>query len=57
MDMGMVQGIMGMKQAETMLQVGVSVQKKAMDLAELQGQMVQEMMASMGIGQNLDIRA
>ncbi len=57
MDMGMVQSITGMKQAETMTKVGVAVQKKAMDLAEMQGQMVQEMMASMGIGGNLDIQA
>jgi len=27
-----------------------------MDVAKLQGQMLQEMMASMGIGQNLDVR-
>ena len=57
MDMGMVQSVTGMKQAETMNKVGVAVQKKAMDLAEMQGQMVQEMMASMGIGGNLDIQA
>ncbi|SMG20728.1 Putative motility protein [Dethiosulfovibrio salsuginis] len=57
MDMGMVQSITGMKQAETMTKVGVAVQKKTMDLAEMQGQMVQEMMASMGIGGNLDIQA
>ena len=57
MDMGMVQSINGMKQAETMTKVGVAVQKKTMDLAEMQGQMVQEMMASMGIGGNLDIQA
>ncbi len=57
MDMGMVQSITGMKQAETATKVGVAVQKKTMDLAEMQGQMVQEMMASMGIGRNLDIQA
>ncbi|MDD4835800.1 MAG: putative motility protein [Dethiosulfovibrio sp.] len=57
MDMGMVQSVSGMKQAETATKVGFAVQKKAMDLAEMQGQMVQEMMASMGIGRNLDIQA
>ncbi|EFC90140.1 MULTISPECIES: putative motility protein [Dethiosulfovibrio] len=57
MDMGMVQSVSGMKQAETAVKVGFAVQKKAMDLAETQGQMLQEMMASMGLGGNLDIQA
>jgi hypothetical protein len=57
MDMGMVQSVSGMKQAETAVKVGFAVQKKAMDIAETQGQMLQEMMASMGLGGNLDIQA
>jgi hypothetical protein len=56
MDMGMVNNVMSTSQANTMAQVGTSVQKKAMDMMELQGQMLHEMMASMGIGQNLDIQ-
>ncbi len=57
MDMGMVGGISAMKHAETMTKVGLAVQKKTMDLMEMQGQMLQEMMASMGVGQNLDVQA
>lgn len=57
MDMSLVQGIMGMSQAETATKVGMAVQKKSMDLAEMQGQAVVDMMASMGIGQNLNIEA
>jgi hypothetical protein len=56
MDMGMVQNVMATSQANTMAQVGISVQKKAMDMMELQGRMLHEMMASMGIGRNLDIQ-
>lgn len=56
MDMGMVNNVMATNQSNTMAQVGISVQKKAMDMMELQGQMLHEMMASMGIGQNLDIQ-
>lgn len=56
MDMGMVRNVMATNQSNTMAQIGVSVQKKAMDMMELQGQMLQEMMASMGIGQNLDVQ-
>lgn len=57
MDMAMVGNAAAMRQSETMMQLGLLFQKKVMDLAELQGQMVQEMMASMGVGGNLDIRA
>ena len=57
MEMGMVQNVVAAKQAETMTQVSMSVQKKTMDMVELQGQMLQEMMASMGVGQNLNIQA
>jgi len=53
----MVQNVMATEQSDAMAQVGLLVQKKAMDVAKLQGQMLQEMMASMGIGQNLDIQA
>ncbi|MDI9387989.1 MAG: putative motility protein [Synergistota bacterium] len=56
MNVGMVQNVMAADQSEAMAQVGLLVQKKAMDVAKLQGQMLQEMMASMGIGQNLDVR-
>ena len=56
MDMGMVKNVAAANQANTMAQVGVSVQKKAMDMMELQGRMLHEMMASMGIGQNLDVQ-
>mgnify|MGYP000892641025 FL=1 len=56
MEMGMVQNVMATNQANTMAQVGISVQKKAMDMMELQGRMLHEMMASMGIGQNLDVQ-
>ena len=56
MDMGMVNNVMETNQSNTMAQVSTSVQKKAMDMMELQGQMLHEMMASMGIGQNLDIQ-
>lgn len=57
MEMGMVQNVMATSQANTMAQVSTSVQKKTMDMMEMQGQMLQEMMASMGVGQNLDIKA
>ncbi|MFA7620954.1 MAG: putative motility protein [Aminobacteriaceae bacterium] len=57
MNVGMVQNVMATEQSDAMAQVGLLVQKKAMDVAKLQGQMLQEMMASMGIGQNLDIQA
>ncbi len=56
MDMGMVNNVMATNQSNTKAQVSTSVQKKAMDMMELQGQMLHEMMASMGIGQNLDIQ-
>ncbi len=56
MNVGMVQNVMAAEQSDAMAQVGLLVQKKAMDAAKLQGQMLQEMMASMGIGQNLDVR-
>jgi len=56
MEMGMVQNVMAAERSNTMAQVNVSIQKKAMDMLETQGQMLQEMMASMGIGQNLDIK-
>ena len=56
MNVGMVQNVMAADQSEAMALVGLLVQKKAMDVAKLQGQMLQEMMASMGIGQNLDVR-
>ena len=56
MDMGMVNYVMATNQSNTMAQVSTAVQKKAMDMMELQGQMLHEMMASMGIGQNLDIQ-
>ncbi len=57
MNVGMVQNVMATEQSDAMAQAGLLVQKKAMDVAKLQGQMLQEMMASMGIGQNLDIQA
>lgn len=56
MNVGMVQNVMAAEQSDAMAQAGLLVQKKAMDVAKLQGQMLQEMMASMGIGQNLDVR-
>ena len=56
MEMGAVQNIMATHQADTMSQVNVALQKKAMDMMKLQGEMLQEMMASMGVGQNLDVK-
>lgn len=55
-DMGMVQSVSGMSQAETGAKIQVAVQKKALDAMEMQGNMLQELMAASGIGGGLDVR-
>lgn len=52
----MVQSFSGMSRAGTGAKIQAAVQKKALDTMEMQGEMLQELMAASGIGGGLDVR-
>lgn len=57
MDMDLVSSISGMKAAEFAVKAGTAIAKKAMDVSEMQLDLINQMLEASGIGQNLNVVA
>jgi len=56
MNMGVTEAVMDSARSDLSVRIGTAVQKKAMDAAKIQGDMLMELMASAtGVGQKLDV--